>query len=166
MTDSGAARERAAVSPADLARAFNQPGPAYGDSIGGMTIAGGSSGALFHRERTGEPRWWTCRCWAPARGPWRRRARRSPTGMALADAAIGSGRPLQPLVGTYRTSDDRFVSSFFMLQAFAYWADVCEHIGRPDLITDARFATAEALGKNPGPPRRSSRGDREEDAGR
>src|SRR3546814_20530906 len=27
---------------------------AFGDSIGGMTIAGGISGALFHRERTGE----------------------------------------------------------------------------------------------------------------
>ncbi len=31
-----------------------QPAPAYGDSIGGMTIAGGIMGALFHRERTGE----------------------------------------------------------------------------------------------------------------
>lgn len=31
------------------------PGPGYGDSIGAMTIAGGIMGALFHRERTGEP---------------------------------------------------------------------------------------------------------------
>src|SRR5581483_526263 len=30
------------------------PGPAFGDSIGAMTIAGGIMGALFHRERTGE----------------------------------------------------------------------------------------------------------------
>ena len=29
------------------------PGPAFGDSIGAMTIAGGIMGALFHRERTG-----------------------------------------------------------------------------------------------------------------
>ncbi|HVN51341.1 MAG TPA: CoA transferase, partial [Acidimicrobiales bacterium] len=28
------------------------PGPAFGDSIGAMTIAGGIMGALFHRERT------------------------------------------------------------------------------------------------------------------
>ena len=28
--------------------------PAFGDSIGAMTIAGGIMGALFHRERTGE----------------------------------------------------------------------------------------------------------------
>ena len=31
------------------------PGPAYGDSIGAMTIAGGIAAALFARERTGEP---------------------------------------------------------------------------------------------------------------
>ena len=31
-----------------------QPAPGYGDSIGGMTIAGGILAALFHRERTGE----------------------------------------------------------------------------------------------------------------
>src|SRR4051812_48816442 len=30
------------------------PGPAFGDSIGAMTIAGAIMGALFHRERTGE----------------------------------------------------------------------------------------------------------------
>ena len=30
------------------------PGPGFGDSIGGMTIAGAIMGALFHRERTGE----------------------------------------------------------------------------------------------------------------
>jgi crotonobetainyl-CoA:carnitine CoA-transferase CaiB-like acyl-CoA transferase len=31
-----------------------QPGAAYGDSMGGMTIAGGIAAALFARERTGE----------------------------------------------------------------------------------------------------------------
>src|SRR3954470_997199 len=31
------------------------PAPGFGDSLGGMTIAGGILGALFHRERTGEP---------------------------------------------------------------------------------------------------------------
>src|SRR5688572_7564056 len=30
------------------------PAPAFGDSIGAMTIAGGIMGALFHRERTGD----------------------------------------------------------------------------------------------------------------
>ena len=30
------------------------PAPAFGDSIGAMTIAGGIMGALYHREKTGE----------------------------------------------------------------------------------------------------------------
>ena len=38
----------------DDERMPSQPGPAFGDSIGAMTIAGGIATALFHRERTGE----------------------------------------------------------------------------------------------------------------
>jgi crotonobetainyl-CoA:carnitine CoA-transferase CaiB-like acyl-CoA transferase len=56
--------------------------PAFGDSIGGMNIAGGISAALFHRERTGEAveldvsllstAWWAggasvTQAWRPAR---------------------------------------------------------------------------------------------------
>src|SRR3546814_7545064 len=43
-----------AVTPEELGGPLKQPGPAYGDTIGGMNIAGGISAALFHRERTGE----------------------------------------------------------------------------------------------------------------
>ncbi|MBV8806694.1 MAG: CoA transferase, partial [Sinobacteraceae bacterium] len=43
------------ATPEELGGAFMQPLAAFGDSIGGMTIAGGISAALFHRERTGEP---------------------------------------------------------------------------------------------------------------
>ena len=42
------------TTPTDVDYLAGQPGPGYGDSIGGMTIAGGIIGALFHRERTGE----------------------------------------------------------------------------------------------------------------
>src|SRR5207253_1001256 len=42
-------------TPPDSPRPMGMPAGAYGDSIGGMTIAGGISGALFARERTGEP---------------------------------------------------------------------------------------------------------------
>ena len=42
------------TTPTDVEFLAGQPGPGYGDSIGGMTIAGGILGALFHRERTGE----------------------------------------------------------------------------------------------------------------
>src|SRR5690606_3529147 len=44
----------ALVTPPELGGPPTQPGPAYGDTIGGMNIAGGIAAALFHRERTGE----------------------------------------------------------------------------------------------------------------
>ena len=67
------------------------PAPAFGDSIGAMTIAGGIMGALFHRERTGEAttvdvsllghrpvvdgrRPWRSRCSSTCRGARRRGA--------------------------------------------------------------------------------------------
>ena len=42
------------MSPEELGGPLSQGIPAFGDSIGGMNIAGGISAALFHRERTGE----------------------------------------------------------------------------------------------------------------
>ena len=42
------------VTPACAPYPINQPGGAYGDSMGGAIIAGGISAALLHRERTGE----------------------------------------------------------------------------------------------------------------
>src|SRR5262249_48672980 len=42
------------VTPADLPKPLGQPGPAFGDNIGAMNIAGGICAALLHRERTGE----------------------------------------------------------------------------------------------------------------
>ena len=42
------------MTPAELEGPLAQGIPAFGDSIGGMFIAGGISAALLHRERTGE----------------------------------------------------------------------------------------------------------------
>src|ERR1700726_498809 len=42
------------MSPPELGGMLAQGIPAFGDSIGGMFIAGGISAALLHRERTGE----------------------------------------------------------------------------------------------------------------
>ena len=46
-----------------------------------------------------------------------------------------------PLVNSYPTKDGRWIT-LCMLQPDRYWADLCEHIGRNDLIEDARFANA------------------------
>ncbi len=42
------------MTPEELGGPLAQGIPAFGDSIGGMNIAGGIAAALFHRERTGE----------------------------------------------------------------------------------------------------------------
>jgi crotonobetainyl-CoA:carnitine CoA-transferase CaiB-like acyl-CoA transferase len=47
-----------------------------------------------------------------------------------------------PLVGTYRTKDDRYVA-LNMLQPDRYWPPLCEAIGRPDLVDHPTFGTAE-----------------------
>ena len=123
------------------------PAPGFGDSIGGMTIAGGIMGALYHRERTGE---------APvvdvsllSTGMWA-------MGQAMALSLV-FGMPwaapaeeqmmANPLTRMYATSDDR-VLSFTCLQAAQYWGSLCESIGRPDLATDERFADGASLMEN------------------
>lgn len=52
-----------------------------------------------------------------------------------------------PLVRNYLTADGRWLA-LNCLQAFHYWAPLCEIIDRPDLVTDPRFATHEALQEN------------------
>jgi crotonobetainyl-CoA:carnitine CoA-transferase CaiB-like acyl-CoA transferase len=57
------------------------------------------------------------------------------------------GSPINPLVGLYTTSDGRYIS-LVMMQPDKFWADVCRHIDRPDLIDDPRFATTELIAAN------------------
>jgi crotonobetainyl-CoA:carnitine CoA-transferase CaiB-like acyl-CoA transferase len=141
----------ASTTPSDMDGVVAQPGPAYGDSLGGMTIAGGIAAALFERERTGAAR--TVDISLLGVGVWA-------MGVAV-NAALVSGEPWvanpaganvaphNPLTGFYRTSDDRFLG-LSMLQAFRYFADFCARVGVPDLAADERFASHELLAKNAG----------------
>ena len=121
------------------------PAAAYGDSIGGMTIAGGIAAALFARARTGETS--VVDVSLLGVGAW---ANALPVGFALleggppAPRASGNSAPTNPLVGNYRTSDGRWLV-LAMLQPGRYWPEFCAHIDRKDLITDERFATTELL---------------------
>jgi len=125
------------------------PGPAFGDSIGAMTIAGGIMGALFHRERTGEPTvvdvsLLGTAVWSHGAAIALSLQRGVPWG------GIPRGIPLgNPLVATYRTKDGRYVS-LCCLQAAKYWPGMCDAIGQPELATDERFADAASLTKNAG----------------
>jgi crotonobetainyl-CoA:carnitine CoA-transferase CaiB-like acyl-CoA transferase len=149
----GRAGGAAGISAPELDGVLGMPGPAYGDSIGGMTIAGGISAALFARERTGEPS--VVDVSLLSVGAWAN---------ALAiDLSLLNGQPWQPippersggsvrnpLVGSFRTADGRYIN-LNMMQPGRYWADFCEHIGRPDLVHDPRFETAEGLMENYAP---------------
>jgi crotonobetainyl-CoA:carnitine CoA-transferase CaiB-like acyl-CoA transferase len=116
--------------------------PAFGDSYGGLAIAGGIAAALVKRERTGEP---------------------SVVDVSLLNAAIwqlgpdivGAGLTGQdipkfnldempnPVASIYKTRDNRFIA-FVLLQADRFWADFCTRLGRADLTEDERFASAVA----------------------
>jgi crotonobetainyl-CoA:carnitine CoA-transferase CaiB-like acyl-CoA transferase len=124
-----------------------QPGPAYGDVISGLTIAGGISAALFHRERTGEAV--VVDNSLLATGMWA-------TGATVLMAGLfGFGRMPRgdrarvpnPLVLSYRTKDDRYLS-LIMLESDRYWADLVTKVGRPELADDPRFVDAKARGAN------------------
>jgi len=114
--------------------------PAFGDVYGGLTIAAGIVGALVKRERTGEPS--TVDVSLLSAAIWQ-------LGPDIVGAGVtGQDRPKfqleempNPAVNMYETRDGRFVA-FVLLQADRFWADFCTRLGRPDLISDERFAAA------------------------
>lgn len=139
-----------ATTPSDSPRVINQPGGAYGDSMGGMTIAGGIAGALFARERTGEPS--VVDVSLMSVGAW---AFALSLGNAMLTNEVMAPPPLDspanlavnPTIGTFRTSDDRWIN-FTMLQPGRYFADVCKHLDLEHLLEDEKFSTAESLMAN------------------
>jgi crotonobetainyl-CoA:carnitine CoA-transferase CaiB-like acyl-CoA transferase len=139
----------ASATPSDLTGVISQPGPAYGDSIGAMTIAGGVAAALLARERTGEAKVvdisllgvgvWAMGVAVNASLQTGESWRSGPTGANVA--------PSNPLAGFYRTSDGQYLA-FSTLQAFRYWKSFCTLIRRVDLIEDERFTTSNLLTAN------------------
>jgi crotonobetainyl-CoA:carnitine CoA-transferase CaiB-like acyl-CoA transferase len=123
------------------------PGPAFGDSIGAMTIAGGIMGALFHRERTGEATEVDVSLFST--GLWSMGA-----AIALSEllrvpwAAPSDDQPSgNPLARNYKTQDGRMIA-LTCLQAGRYWPELVGLLGRPELAEDARFAEHGALFSN------------------
>jgi crotonobetainyl-CoA:carnitine CoA-transferase CaiB-like acyl-CoA transferase len=121
--------------------------PAFGDVVGGLTIAGAISAALYRRATTGEPS--IVDVSLLAMGMWQLQpdithAKLDPH---RATAVHDRKATWNPLSGTYRTRDNRFII-LVMLDADRYWADFCEVIGRPELIADPRFVDMDARKAN------------------
>src|SRR5580658_98109 len=136
-------------SPPELDGPLAQAIPAFGDSIGGMNIAGGIAAALFHRERTGEAieldvsllstGWWSGGAAADLSieldTPWRGRM---PT---------SGGNPGNPFTGNFKTADGGTIN-LCILTPGRYIEDTFAHLGLEHAARDPRFATAEALMRN------------------
>jgi crotonobetainyl-CoA:carnitine CoA-transferase CaiB-like acyl-CoA transferase len=131
------------VTPPDSDRLVGMPAGAYGDSIGGMTIAGGIVAALLGRERTGEPSIVDVSLMSV--GAWA-------FGLSIGNAATTGENQLapvldgtlNPLANSFKTSDGRWLN-FTMMQPFRFFPDVCRHLGLDHLIDDPRFDTFENL---------------------
>jgi crotonobetainyl-CoA:carnitine CoA-transferase CaiB-like acyl-CoA transferase len=124
-------------TPDDAAWPVNQR-PAFGDVLGGLTIAGGIAAALVRRERSGVPS--VVDVSLLGMGLWS-------LGPDVTSAklyenvetpAYDRDSAPNPLVGTYPTKDGRFIS-LILLQSDRFWPDLAEHLDRPDLIDDPRF---------------------------
>src|ERR1700735_340032 len=135
------------TSPDELGYPVTQPGPAYGDATGGLTLAGGISAALLHRERTGEAL--TVDGSLLSQGAWS-------LGATLAgSAAFGVERAARykpseapnAMVNSYQTSDGRFIF-LVMLQTDRFWPKLVTSFGKPELIDDPRFVDHAARMKN------------------
>lgn len=123
------------------------PGPAFGDSQSGLNLAGGIAAALFHRQRTGEAL--VVDVSLLASGMWSMQGGITACGyLGLQDLPnIDRDAPPNPLVNVYGTADHQFVS-LAMLEADRYWPGVCQALGRSDLQSDPRFATADLRSEN------------------
>ena len=124
----------------------NQPTGAFGDNIGGMTIAGGIAAALYKRATTGETS--VIDVSLLSVGAWATQMSSNLAmvmGENLPRMAMGVGNtPRNPVAMAYRTKDGRWIQ-LMMLQAGKYWPEVCRVLERPDLVTDERFADATSV---------------------
>lgn len=133
------------MTPEALDGMLSQGMPAFGDSIGGMNIAGGISAALYHREKTGEATevdvslmssaWWACGA---------NITQGMDTGIVARNAMPGTGSRVNPFMGNYKTADGGTIN-LTMPSPTGYIEDTFAHLGLADLASDPRFSEPRAL---------------------
>lgn len=128
-----------AVTPDEIGHPLQMPGGAFGDGLSGAIFAGGISAAIAQRARTGEGcvvdgSLLASAMWALQPGIVGAKL----TGATELGKMTRTAMP-NPLVNSYRTSDDRYVA-LCMLQAQRYWPGFCNAVGRPDLVDHPDYA--------------------------
>ena len=138
-----------AMTPEELEGPLMQGLPGFGDTIGGMNIAGGIAAALFHRERTGKAieldvSLLSTAWWAAASGM----ALSLETGQITHAPMPRSGAsPGNPFMGVFRTADGRSIN-LCILTPGPHIRDTFEHLGIPAAADDPRFSEVTALLQN------------------
>lgn len=137
------------MTPPELEGPLSQGIPAFGDSIGGMFIAGGISGALLHRERTGEAveldvsllstAWWASGA-VIAQGMEKGVITRN-------SMPTSGGGARNPFSGNFRTSDGGTIN-LCINTPHGLIRDTFAHLGIPEAADDPRFADALTLFEN------------------
>ena len=139
------------MTPEELPGPLNQGIPAFGDSIGGMFIAGGISAALLHRERTGEAAVMDVSLLSAA--SWASGAliaQVAETGVLTRNPMPGQGGAARnPFQGNYQTADGGTIN-LCTLSPTGHIRSLFEHLGVPEAADDPRFADARALFENAG----------------
>jgi crotonobetainyl-CoA:carnitine CoA-transferase CaiB-like acyl-CoA transferase len=111
---------------------------ALGDRNGALALAFGVAAALLKRTRTGAGSIVDVSLLATAM--WTLSSDLlAALGGDEPKASSGRGPLVNPLVGVYRTKDNRHIQLVF-LQPDRYWEDFCRVIDRADLAEDPRFA--------------------------
>ena len=138
-----------AMTPAELDGPLSQGMPAFGDSIGGMFIAGGISAALYHRQMTGEATeldvsllstaWWAS---GALLAQVMETDQYSPNSMPKS-----GGVSVNPFMGNFRTSDGGWIN-LCTLSPTGLIRDMFEHLGLAELADDPRFSEPVKLFEN------------------
>ncbi len=139
------------MTPAEMSGPLTQGIPAFGDSIGGMFIAGGISSALYHREKTGEAveldvsllsaAWWASGALI---------SQVMETGVMTRNGMPASGGSTRnPFMGNFTTSDGGTIN-LCMVSPTGLIRDTFDHVGVPEAADDPRFADVLKLIENAG----------------
>ena len=134
---------------------FTKPGadyptmqrPAFGDVVGGLSIAGAIAAAMFKRATTGEPSIVDVSLMNVGMWQLQPDITHAKLNEGRSQAAPDRKSTWNPLSSTYRTRDRRFIV-LVMLDADRYWSDFCNVIGHPELTEDPRFIDMAARKQN------------------
>jgi crotonobetainyl-CoA:carnitine CoA-transferase CaiB-like acyl-CoA transferase len=118
-----------------------------GDLPSGAMLAGGVLGALYARERTGQPQIVDGSLMATATwtfAPDIVNGKLNPNDEPI---KVGRGDLANPLGNLYKTQDGRIIS-LMLMESDRFWPDFCKVIGRTEWIDDPRFDHSSARTAN------------------